>query len=210
MTDDGIAKDAARTYLQSPEPEKDSTNFATCLYILGLDAMDSAVRILESPIEGQEPSFIYHALHISTESEKLNSVAEDMVSRILQANSKKFYQTPQIHYLYLQMMKVPLFRIKQWQEEVSKVLQNERKIHRNLFYSLTLSHIERPTLLAQACLFYVRNWKQEFNQPKKYWGYFIRSLSHPSIEEQPDIKEEIRELCSQMLHTPNCPPEIKG
>ncbi|MBW2738626.1 MAG: hypothetical protein JRE64_07180 [Deltaproteobacteria bacterium] len=211
LQDDKIAKETARNYLQSSEPEKDSTTFIACLRVLGVEVMDIAISILESPINGQEQSFIYHALYIATKSEKLNSAAEDMVRRILQAKSERFNQAAQRHYyLYLQIMKLPLFRIKPWQSEVDTLLQDKCKIHRNLFYSLTLSHIERPEPLGPACLFYIRNWKQEFKQTKKYWGYFIRCLAHPIIVEQSDIKEEISELCSRMLQDPNCPSEIKG
>ena len=106
-------------------------------------------------------------------------------------------------------MKVPLFRLKTWQTEVDKLLQNTQNIHRNLFYSLTLSHINKPDPLEKACLFFIRSWQQEFKRPKKYWGYFIRCLAHPTIKEHPAIQEGIRGLCRKMLLADNCPYDLK-
>jgi len=213
LKDEEVAKIAARNYLQSPEPEKVFENFTTCLNILKDEevAKDIAARILTSPVDEQDHRFIYRALFIATEAEELDILADDMVCRILEARPRHFNKAEQRQfYLYLQMMKVPLFRIKPWQSEVDRLLQNKSKIHRNLFYSLTLSHVEKPVPIAEACLFYVRNWRSEFKRPKKYWGYFIRSLAHPIIVERSNIKEEISQLCSQMLRTHSCPSDLKG
>jgi len=211
LEEEEVAKVAARKYLQSPEPEKISENLVVCLKVLGTEAQNMATNILESPIERQNHRSIYRALQIASEIEELDIAADDMVHRILSAKPEYFDMNAKKHYhLYLQMMKVPLFRIKLWQTEVDRLLQNVSNIHRNLFFSLTLSHIDKSESLVEACLFYIRNWKQEFQRPKKYWGYFIRSLAHPKIVERPDLKKEIRKLCRQMLLVDNCPSELKA
>jgi hypothetical protein len=211
LKEEKVAKDAARKYLQSPKPEKIHENFTICLQVLGSEAKNIVASILKSPIEKQNPNIIYCALQIAKEIEELNIAAEDMVHRILSTKRKYFNKAAKKNfYLYLQMMKIPLFHIKSWQVEVDKLLQKGPKINRNLFYSLILSHIDKSESFVEVCLFYIRNWKQEFQQPKKYWDYFIQSLAHPKILEKPDLKKEIRQLCRQMLLADNCPFELKA
>ncbi|MCK5127301.1 MAG: hypothetical protein KAR42_13685 [candidate division Zixibacteria bacterium] len=213
LSEEPVAKEPARKYLQSPNPDKVTEIFSTCLKILQDEkvAKVAATRILASPIEGSDHRLIYRALCIAAETEELDTHAEDMVRRILEQKPKHFSKTLLRQYnLYLQMMKVPLFRIKSWQSEVDGILQDKSKIYRNLFYSITRSHIEKPAPVADACLYYVRNWRSEFSRPKEHWMYFVRSLAHPSIVERSNVKEEMSQLCSQMLRAHNCPAKLES
>ena len=164
------------------------------------------VRILDSPIEGQDNRVIYHALQIASRSIKFDSVIEGMVLRILNERDN----TSKQHYLYLQMMKVPLFRVRLWQDEVKRALLTGVHIHRNLLFSLTKSHINNPDPLSDTCLLIIKNWAQEFKAKRKFWGYFIRSLAHPIIQREPELLSEIRQLCLQMFIADNCPSQIKS
>lgn len=211
LKEEDVAKEAARKYLQSPASERVTPNFVVCLNVLGVEVADRVARILQSPLEGQDQRVIYRALQIASESEKLYHVAEDTVQRILEAKPVGCDRASQKeYYLYMQMMKVPLFEIKPWQAEVDRILRKGLYIHRNLFYSLTLSHINKPDPLADLCLLLIRNWLPEFMRQQRYWGYFIRSLAHPIIISQFAVKKEICQLCRQMLLAHSCPSELKG
>ena len=105
-------------------------------------------------------------------------------------------------------MKIPLFHIDSWQKETDVLLSNFKTVNRNLFYSLTISHVDKPMPLTDACLFIIRNWKDEFRIPKRHWAYFIRCLAHPIIEQQSKLQEEIRSLCAEMLLVDECPAKL--
>jgi len=204
LKDEPIAKEKARQYLQSNDADKMDQIFATCLSVMGKDAADIAKGILESPIEATNHRIIFQALQVASIVPSLDIHAESIfrqVTKVFVPNKKAEY------HFYLQVMKVPLFRLTSWQNEVNKLLKNYRSIHRNLFYSLTISHIGNPEPVSEACLNYIENWKNEFSRPKKHWGYFIRSLAHPVIQEK--AKEKTMTMCREMLSTEICPTEIK-
>ena len=210
-SDELIAKEKSLNYLELPEAEVIHQNYVACLKCLDSEALGIISTILRSPIDKYNYQIVYTALEIASKVQELNSTSEDMVNRILKNRPHNFDTTnSNIYYLFLQIMKIPLFHIITWQQEVNELLNNYKFIHRNLMYSLTISHSEQPEPLTEASLFFIRNWKNEFSKPKRFWGYFIRSLAHPIIQEQPKLKEEIRSLCKQMLLTDNCPNQLKA
>jgi hypothetical protein len=208
-----IAIEKARQYLESPYALEVTENYATCLRVLGERGADIAEKILRSDYGKVKHRIIYQALQIAAKTSDLDDIAESAVMSILnhlpQYHVKNDRQERDAYHFYLQVMKVPLFRLQSWRNEVNRQLSNYRTIHRNLFYSLTLSHIDCPGVLENACIYFIKNWKSEFERPKIKWGYFIRCLAHPKIQEQPKLREEVRSLCRNMLNAIKAPKEIK-
>ncbi len=215
VKDEEDTKDVARKYIKLPESETTLAIYTTCLSVLKDEeiAKKEAIKILNSPIQKSNARLIYHALFITAtaETEELDSLAEAKVKEIFQLKRNCCGAEGKIiHNLYLQTMKVPLFRIEVWQSEVDRILRNKNTINRRLFGSLTHSHIKRPNPLAGMCLLFLRNWNDEFNRPRKHWEYFERSLAHPVIVENSKIKEEIKHLCNRMLNASNCPSNLNN
>jgi hypothetical protein len=211
IEDEALAKEKAREYLGFTDAKKVSLNFSTCLYILGEEASGFVKDILSSPIHEENPSIIYRALQMASEYKNLDRHAEKMILQIIQECPRGFdIGRKDKFYLYLQMLKISFFNIEIWQREIDRLLASYKTINRNVFYSLTLSHINNATILKDPCLYFVRNWVEEFSRPKKYWGYFIRCLSHPIIHDNMMLQEEIRSLSADMLSTKNCPKELSS
>ena len=208
-----VAKTAAQNYLQSPSPENTVENFCACLKVLDLEASKVIVDILNSDIENYHHTIVYGSLAVvgNNNNPELNNAAENAVAKIINEKPKHYDEKEfERFYVYLQMMKIPLFRVSAWCNEVNNLLDGFEYIHRNLFYSLTLSHTDNPEPLAEPCLYFIRNWKNEFGRSKKYWGYLVRSLAHPIIQEQAYLKSEVQLLAIDMLHAKNCPPKLKN
>jgi hypothetical protein len=206
IKDDPIAKEKAKEFLKIPNAEKMISVYSTCINVLGEDASDIAEEILSSPMGKRNQRIVYRALQIAANVPSLDNHAKNI---FIQVNRNYDVDKKMEYHFYLQVMKVPLFRLIDWQNEVNKLLMNYKTMHRNLFYSLTISHIDNPEPLSEACLYYARNWKNEFSRPKKHWGYLIRSLAHPVIQEKTELKDKIVTMCKEMLLTDNCPNDIK-
>ncbi|MBL0314737.1 MAG: hypothetical protein IPP69_02795 [Flavobacteriales bacterium] len=163
IKDTPFAKEKAKEFLQMPEAEKRFPIYSTCINVLGEDASDIAKAILSSPYGERNQRVVYRALQIAANVPHLDNQANNIFKQI----NKNYHIDKKMEYhFYLQVMKVPLFRLTDWQNEVNKLLNNYKAIHRNLFYSLTFSHMDRPELLREACLYYIGNWKNEFERPK--------------------------------------------
>lgn len=200
----------ALNYLNSKGVVKDEYIRAACLNALGAGAASFASDILRSPIDGQKHQIIYRALQIASKVEELDAVAADMVERIFGPKPRSFdAASGRSHHLYLQCMKVPLFRINIWRTEVEEILLAYKRMNRNLFYSLSLSHTSCPEKLVDHALYFIRNWKGEFARPKKHWAYFVRCLAHPIISEQFSMRQEVAALCRNMLSADGCPKAVR-
>lgn len=237
LREEPIAKSVALAYLQSKNPESNKQTFTECLYtlhdteiakikayqyinsfkgddfdqawtaslwVLGKDAIDIVANILTAPVEKYPPQILYRAVEIAVEIDSLEKSIERFVQRVI----REKYRNAKARYTHLQIMKIPLFHIDSWQKETDVLLSNFKTVNRNLFYSLTISHVDKPMPLTDACLFIIRNWKDEFRIPKRHWAYFIRCLAHPIIEQQSKLQEEIRSLCAEMLIVDECPAKL--
>lgn len=206
INEEPLAKEKAREYLSFPDAKKIPANFSICLLIIGEEASDILKDILSSSIDIENPRLIYRALQIASENKSLDKFAENMILRIFKDRLKRYdIRNKSKFHLYSQIMKIPFFHVGVWRNEVDKLLANYKTINRNLFYSLTLSHINDPKVLKEPCLYFIRNWRNEFSRPKKYWGYFIRSLAHPIIQEHLPLQKEIRSLSEEMLNADEYP-----
>lgn len=203
LEDELLAKEKAREYLRLNKEKGQVEIFNVCLKVLKTEVSGIAKEILETSIENINTQTLYHCLQIACLDESLHSVTANLVRKIF---DKKFIPKFYIH--YLTTMQVPLLHIQIWQQEANFLLRNYRKIDSDLFYKLTLSLDDKPELLTEACLYFIRNWKKEFNKSKRFWGYFIRSLAHPTIQEQPKLKIEILSLCKEMLIDFNHPEKL--
>jgi hypothetical protein len=209
LIDKPIAKEKAADFIQVPDAEKKVEIYSIALKVLHEDAIDIVTVILLSQVKQNDPRIVYRALMIAADLPQLHAYAADMVTQIINAYPGYFDKSREddIH-LYIQMLKVPLFDIDVWQDEVDDLLYHYKNTHRNIFYSLTLSHRDWPEPLADACLYYIRNWRVEFSRPKKHWAYLVRSLACPEIQEEPALRNEVRNLCTQMFEAPNCPVKL--
>jgi hypothetical protein len=209
LIDEPIAKEKARDFLQIPGAEEIVEIYSIVLKVLGGEAADIVAVILMSQVKQNDPRIVYRALTIAVDLPELHTLAADMVTQIIKGYPGYYDKSREddIH-LYVQMLKVPLFDIDVWQDEVDNLLYDYERMPRNIFYSLTLSHRDWPEPLTEACLYLIRTWKQEFSRPKKHWAYLVRSLACPEIQQQPELRNEIRDLCTQMYQAPNCPVKL--
>ncbi len=207
LKDEEIAKKIARNFISSFKHHYYDNAWTLSLYILDKDGIDIIREIFSASITRYDSQIIYRALMIASKIKELNELSDKYIQRIIDENHKS-PRSSKIEYTYKQVMKIPLFHLNAWAKEVDKLLGDFRFINRNLFNSLILSHLDKPNAVAEACLYFIRNWEHEFNRPKKYWGYFAQSLAHPILQEQPNLRKEIRTLCTKMLLSGNCPEKL--
>ncbi|OFY62220.1 MAG: hypothetical protein A3H98_04465 [Bacteroidetes bacterium RIFCSPLOWO2_02_FULL_36_8] len=203
-----IANKKAREHINLYCTKNFNADFTTCLTVLDIEAFDIASEILTSPLGKYRAQSVYRSLIIFLKVDKQNPIIEKIVNQIFIAKNDIAFPIPVYNY-YLQILKVSLFDISVWQNEVDRLLHNYKIINRNLFYSLTISHIDNSFPLADACIYIIRNWRNEFKHPKKRWGYFIRCLAHPTIQKQTELRAEVLVLCKDMVNASNCPFELQ-
>jgi hypothetical protein len=209
LIDKPVAKEKAADFIQVPDAEKKVDIYSIALKVLHEDAMDIVTVILLSQAKQNDSRIVYRALMIAADLPELHDAAAEMVAQIIKAYPGYYDKSREDDtHLYIQMLKVPLFDIGVWQDEVDDLLYDYENMPRNIFYSLTLSHRDWPEPLADACLFYIRNWRVEFSRPKKHWAYLVRSFACPEIQEEPALRNEVRNLCTQMFEVPNCPVKL--
>jgi len=208
------AKRIAQTYLEQYQDIDMKKEFSmglrlmACATILCAESESFLHKILNGSLDRYPYQTFNRALSLANECGILEKEVERIcIEKIAQRREKEKLKNLDFK-IYSHLLKIPLFRIKIWRQEVELLLRKPKYINRSVFYSITISHINRPEILANACLFFIRNWKGEFSRERKYWGYFIRCLAHPSIVENLKQRQEVRHICREILASGAYPFEV--
>jgi len=208
LKDNDIAKKAAIKYLNNSDYLLSPSITTVCFKILDYLALDYIKNILTLCDTKINNLIIYRSILISNKHSSNLDLIEEYVDKIFSLVKEKRSSKREYH-LYLQILKIPLFRIKSWAKKTEEIISNYKFINRNVAFSITHSYVDEPDEIYKMCIFYIRNWKHEFSRPKKYWGYFVRSLAHPKITINDGLLAEVKSLSSDMINSNICPNEVK-
>ncbi len=188
-----VSKVAARNFLGTDHPEKNQGAFCTSLRVLDVEAIDIATSVLRS-IDQYPWGITYNCLCIVGLIEECYPLVESVVQTIIKERDDSAASKNS----YVQLLKIPLFNIPKWQQEVKGYIENWERSNRNVLYSITISYKDCPDGIMSMCIGVIRNWRKELSIKRKYDGYFSRCLAHPVIIQKRSLRKEVKEICKEI------------
>lgn len=117
---------------------------------------------------------------------KAKKIIELFVNKVIE--NYKANKIPQAKYQYIQLLKIPLQYISEWQTEVESEILNWKSNNRRIVTSILISHSKHPSVINALSREILESWESELMYQKvkynsiKNWLHISYALGHPDIE----------------------------